>query len=292
MELFKPNTSVVLDMTNPRVPQNANAIYRAVNRVFEGIEAPQGDWHEVVRYMNEELPRFEQANTSYLVLGSYRSEYGRRLREFANCLNMPTNTESIVLGDTRSLNTTVVPEFDVKINLLGEFADAIAGVYEKESGGESPELGVCRALFVRKTFVFPRDYTGLARDSLETREDVIQAALTIYYADFDNVDDEERVQEKKKQELASLMTVALREDISITERELTDIIKERTNSVDEEPATYSWVHLSFFKRWEAMGQCHPWTTLEELRELAVEMPGPKRPRWETEFEIEDFFGQY
>jgi len=292
MELFKPNTSVGLDMSNPQVPQNANAIYRAVNRVFEGIEAPQGDWHEVVRYMNEELPRFEQANTSYLVLGSYRNEYGRRLREFANCLNMPTNTESIVLGDTRNLNTSVVPEFDVKINLLGEFADAIAGVYEKESGGESPELGVCRALFVRKTFVFPRDYTGLARDSLETREDVIQAALTIYYADFDNVDDEERVQEKKKQELASLMTVALREDISITERELTDIIKERTNSVDEEPATYSWVHLSFFKRWEAMGQCHPWTTLEELRELAVEMPGPKRPRWETEFEIEDFFGQY
>jgi hypothetical protein len=37
-----------------------------------------------------------------------------------------------------------------------------------------------------------------------------------------------------------------------------------------------------------MGQCHPWTTLEELRELAGEMPGPERPRWETEFEIGDF----
>jgi len=275
-------------MSGPRVPQNANAIYRAVSRIFEGIEAPQGDWHEVVRYMNEELPRFEQADSSYLVLGSYRGEYGRRLREFANCVNMPTNAESIVLGDTLSLDTAVVPEFDVKINLLGEFADAIAGVYEKESGGESPELGVCRALFVRKTVVFPRDYTGLARDSLETREDVIQAALTIYYADFENIDDEERVQETKKKELASLITVAQREGINITERELTDSIKERINSVDAEPATYSWVHLSFFRRWEAMGQCHPWTTLEELRELAGEMPGPERPRWETEFEIGDF----
>lgn len=278
-------------MSRPRVPQNANAIYRAVSRIFDGIEAPQGDWHEVVRYMNEELPRFEQANTSYLVLGSYRGEYGRRLREFANCLNMPTNAASIVLGDTRSLDTAVVPEFDIKITLLGEFADSIAGVYEKEDGGESPELGVCRAWFVRKTFVFPRDYTGLARDSLETRSDVVQAALSIYYADFESIDDEERVTEKKKQELASLVTVASRRGISITERELTDILKTRMNSVDEEPATYSWVHLSFFKRWEAMGHCHPWTTLEELRERADELPGPERPRWETEFEIEDFLDE-
>ena len=275
-------------MSNPRVPQNANAIYRAVSRIFEGIEAPQDDWHEVVRYMNEELPRFEQANTSYLILGSYRGEYGHRLREFANCLNMPTNTESIVLGDTLSLDTAVVPEFDIKITLLGECADAIAGVYEKEDGGESPELGVCRAWFVRKTFVFPRDYTGLTNDNLETREDVIQAALTIYYADFDTIDDEERVKAKKKHELASLITVASREGISITERELTDSIKERTRSVDEEPATYSWVHLSFFKRWEAMGHCHPWTTVEQLRGLAAKMPGSERPQWETEFEIEDF----
>lgn len=277
-------------MSDPQVPQNANAIYRAVSRIFEGIEAPQGDWHEVVRYMNEELPRFEQASTSYLILGSYRGEYGRRLREFANCLNMPTNAESIVLGDTLSLDTAVIPEFDIKITLLGEFADAIAGVYEKEDGGESPELGVCRAWFVRKTFVFPRDYTGLTSDSLETREDVVQAALTIYYTDFDSIDDEERVNEKKKQELASLITIASREGISITERELTDIIKERTHSVDEEPATYSWVHLNFFKRWEAMGQCHPWTTRDQLRELANQVPGPDRPRWETEFEIEDFLG--
>ncbi|MDJ1432982.1 hypothetical protein [Halostagnicola sp. A-GB9-2] len=238
--------------------------------------------------MNEELPRFEQADSSYLVLGSYRSAYGRRLREFANCLNMPTNAESIVLGDTIDLDTEVVPEFDIKINLLGEAADYIAGVYEKENGGESPELGVVRALFVNKTFVLPRDYTGLTRDSLETRENVIQAALAVYYADFDHIDSKQRVAEKKKAEIASLLTAAREGGVDITERELTDIIKERQSDIDEAPAEYSWVHLSFFKRFEAMDQCHPWTTLAELRDLADEMPGPERPRWETEFTVGTF----
>ncbi|ADB63139.1 hypothetical protein Htur_4322 (plasmid) [Haloterrigena turkmenica DSM 5511] len=273
-------------MSGPRVPRNSYAIYRAVDRIFEGIiSPPQGDYHAVVRYMNEELPRFEQADSSYLILGSYRSEYGRRLREFANCLNMPTNAESIVLGDTINLDTAVVPEFDIKINLLGEAADYVAGVYEKESGGESPELGVVRALFANKTFVFPRDYTGLTRDSLETREDVIQAALVVYYADFDHIESEQRVAEKKKAEIASLLTAAREEGIEITERELTDVIKERQNDLDEPPAEYSWVHLSFFKRFEAMNQCHPWTTTAELRDRADEMPGPERPRWETEFDV-------
>ena len=276
-------------MSGPRIPRNSSAIYRAVNRIFEGISSPpQGDYHEVVRYMNEELPRFEQADSSYLILGSYRSAYGQRLREFANCLNMPTNAESIVLGDTINLHTAVVPEFDIKINLLGEAADYIAGVYEKESGGESPELGVVRALFVNKTFVFPRDYTGLTRDSLETREDVIRAALAVYYAEFDHIDSEQRIAEKKKEELASLLTAAQEEGIEITERELTDLIKERQSDIDEPPAEYSWVHLSFFKRFEAMDQCHPWTTMAELRELTDEMPGPERPRWETEFDVRVF----
>jgi len=276
-------------MSSPRVPRNSSAIYRAVNRIFEGVSsAPQGDYHEVVRYMNEELPRFEQADSSYLVLGSYRRAYRRRLRAFANCLNMPTNAESIVLGDTISLNTEVIPEFDIKINLLGEAADYIAGVYEKESGGESPELGVIRALFVNKTFVFPRDYTGLTRDQLETREDIVQAALTVYYADIDHIESGQRVAEKKKTEIASLLTVAKEEGIEITERELTERIKERQNNIDEPPAEYSWVHLSFFKRFEAMNQCHSWTTMAELRDCADEMPGPKRPRWETEFDVEMF----
>lgn len=263
-------------MTDPRVPRNAAALYRAVDRIFEGVEAPQGDYHEVVRYMNEELPRFEQADVSYLVLGSYRDQYGRRLREFAHRLNMPTNAESIVLGDTLELDTAVIPAVDVKLNLLGEAADYIAGVYEKESGGESPELGVLRSLFAAKTFVLPRDYAGLTRDTLDTREDVLRAALAVYYSDASEAD--------RKRELLSLLRVAQEEGIDLTERELTDTLKQRLDAVDEPPAEYSWVHLSFFKRFESMDQCLPWVTMTDLRARADDLPGPGRPRWETEFD--------
>lgn len=263
-------------MTNPHVPRNTNALIRAFNRIFEGVNAPQGDYQEVIRYMNEELPRFEQAETSYLVLGSYRGEYGRRLRRFAHWLNMPTNAESIVLGDTLDLDTAVIPEFDIKINLLAEAADAIAGIYEKESGGESPELGIVRALFLHKTHVFPRDYAGLTRDNLDTRDDVIGAALEIYYSDADD--------DMRREQLLSLLQTATEEGIDISERELTDILKQREAKIDEPPSEYSWVHLSFFKRFEVADQCHPWTTLSDLDTVVDEMPGPTRPRWETEFD--------
>ena len=275
-------------MSRPRVPRNSHAIYRAVNRLFDGISPPQGDYHEVVRYMNQELPRFEQADSSYLIIGSYRGAYGRRLREFANCVNMPTNAEAIVLGDTLDLDTEVIPEFDIKINLLGETTDYIAGVYEKESGGESPELGVLRALFVNKTYVFPRDYIGFTQESLTSREDVIQAALTIFYADFDHIESEQRVADTKKTQIASLLTAAENNGVEITERELVDCIKQRQHEIDEPPAEYSWVHLSFFKRFEVMGQCQGWMTMAELRDCADELPGPERPQWETEFDVERF----
>lgn len=133
--------------------------------------------------------------------------------------------------------------------------------------------------------MFPRDYTGLTCDSLETQEDVVQAALAIYYADCDQIESDRRVAEKKKREIASLLTAAQEEGIDISERELTDDIKQRQRDIDEPPAKYSWVHLSFYKRFEVIDQCYPWTTVAELRERADEMPGPERPQWETEFDI-------
>jgi len=206
--MFKPNTSVLTTMSDPRVPRNSYAIYRAVNRIFEGISAPpQRDYHEVVRYMNTELPRFEQANSSYLVLGSYRDAYGRRLREFANCLNMPTNAESVVLGDTLDLDTAVIPEFDIKINLLGEAADYVAGVYEKESGGESPELGVVRALLrIRRSC---SRAIILASRVIAWRREKISFRLLWQYTTLIVIS--LRVNSKspkKKREIASLLTVA------------------------------------------------------------------------------------
>lgn len=262
-------------MSAPEVPRNDAVIQRALARILEGVTVPQGDLQAVVQYMNEELPRFEQADVSYLVLGSYRGEYGIRLRRFAHRVNMPTNAASVVLGDTIDLDTSVLPEFDIKINVLGEATDYIAGVYEKEAGGESPELGFVRALFVEKTFVFPRDYAGLDPETIETRDDVVAAAVQIYFADGPA--------EARREALLSLLTLARENDIPITERELTDLLKERRETLDEPPAEYSWVHLSLFKRFEVMDRCYSWATVSELLDRADRMPGPSRPRWEHEY---------
>jgi len=196
---------------------------------------------------------------------------------------MPTNAESVVLGDTLDLDTAVIPEFDIKINLLGR-PQITSQVSMRRRAEVKARTWRCQSAFANKTFVFPRDYTGLTRDSLETREDIVQAALAIYYADCDKLESEQQVAEKKR-EIASLLTVAQEEDIEISERELTDDIKQRQSDIDEPPAEYSWVHLSFYKRFEVMDQCYPWTTVAELRERADEMPGPERPQWETEFDI-------
>lgn len=267
-------------MTGPRVPRNDTALQHALARIFEGIPTTQGDIQAVVRFMNEELPRFEQADNSYLVLGSYRDDYGIRLRKFAHRLDMPATAESIVLGDTIDLDTDL--EFDIKLNLLGESADYIAGIYEKEGGGEHPELGFIRALFARKTHVFPRDYAGLSRDTIETRADVINAALEVYYADYDDEDDQ-------RADLLSLLTVAADKEIDLSERELVDELAQREQEFNERPVGYSWVHLSLFRRFERMDQCHPWTTVNELLENADEMPRQGRPRWEEEYSPGEFY---
>ena len=266
-------------MSGSNVPRNDAALQHTLARIFEGITLTQGDIQAVVRFMNEELPRFEQADNSYLVLGSYRDEYGIRLRKFAHRLNMPPNAESIVLGDTVDLDTDL--EFDIKLNLLGEAADYIAGVYEKEDGGEHPELGFIRALFARKTHVFPRDYAGISRDALDTRGDVITAALEIYYGEYDDEDDQ-------RADLLALLTVAEREGIDIDERELVDELLQRKRELDEEPAGYSWVHLSLFRRFERMNHCYPWRSVTELLENAAMMPRQARPRWEREYGPEEF----
>lgn len=266
-------------MTPPRVPRNDTWIQRALTRVFDGLTVPQGDHHEILRFINRELPRFEQSDTTYLVVGSYRSEYRIRLRGFAHALGMASNADTIILGDTIDLDTDVVPVFDVKLNLLSEGADFIAGVYEKEDGGESPELGFLRGMFAHKTHVLPRDFAGLDRDRLDDSDDIRQAALEVYFS--------EGAEDKRKDEILRLLNIAEEEDIDINERELVDFLQEREEQDDSGPAAYSWVHLSFFKRFEALDQCYPWFTETELIERSQDLPGPNRPRWEYEYSLDD-----
>ena len=88
-----------------------------------------------------------------------REEYGQRLRLFAAELNKPHAATAVVLGDTYDLQTAVAPPFDVKLHLLAEYADYVAGIYEKESGGENPELDYLR----RSTRKRPCTSSGLHR---------------------------------------------------------------------------------------------------------------------------------
>jgi hypothetical protein len=266
-------------MSAPTVPLNATRIYRALKRALDGLTVPPADITEINRFVNQELPPFEQSGvTTYLVLGSYREEYGQRLRLFAAELNKPHAATAVVLGDTYDLQTAVAPPFDVKLHLLAEYADYVAGIYEKESGGESPELGYLRAVYPEKGHVLPRDYTGLTRDRLETPADVVSTGFRIYYSDEDD--------NRKRDQLLSLLSEAQRCGVEISEQELVSRIKERED-LDEPPASYSWVHLNVFRFFELQGRCYPWTTVDELRAHTDSLPGPTRPAWEQTFEYKD-----
>lgn len=267
-------------MSTPTVPLNTTRIYRALERALDGLTLPPDDIAEINRFVNHELPPFEQPGvTTYLVLGSYRNEYGQRLRLFTAELNKPHAETAVVLGDTYDLQTAVVPPFDVKLHLLAEYADYVAGIYEKESGGESPELGYIRTVYSEKGHVLPRDYTGLTRDGLKTTTDVVTTALSIYYSDADEA--------LKRDQLLSLLSEAQRGGIEITEQELVTAIKEREENFNDQLASYSWVHLNVFRFFELQGRCYPWMSVDELRAHADSLPGPARPAWERPFEYED-----
>jgi hypothetical protein len=46
--------------------------------------------------------------------------------------------------------------------LLATYSDYIVGVFEKESGGEAPELGeIDDPPYFDKSYVFPRDYRAV-----------------------------------------------------------------------------------------------------------------------------------
>jgi hypothetical protein len=50
----------------------------------------------------------------------------------------------------------------------------------------------------------------------------------------------------------------------------------------EEPATYSWVHLNKFRKFELHDRCFPWTTEDELRTAVTNSrPPTPRPEWEA-----------
>ncbi|WP_218011960.1 hypothetical protein [Natrinema sp. CBA1119] len=179
------------------------------------------------------------------------------------------------MGDLLELPTDRLNTFDIMFSLLATYSDYIVGVFEKESGGEAPELGeIDDPPFFDKAYVFPRDYAWVTDTNLESKQHVIQAALEMAFTDG-------LTETETHSKIESLIDSAQATGIDVTEDEVWDVVDERAEE-GEEPATYSWVHLNKFRKFELHGRCFPWATEEELRTTVTELPSPTpRPEWET-----------
>lgn len=244
-------------------------VYTALNRALSGTTLPSEDYASVRTWINTELPQLQASGyTSYIVFGSYRGSYHRSLRIAQYELAKATTATAVVLGDTPSLGLTIShgrtdpAEFEIKFHLLTEFADRNVGVYEKDSGGEAVELGLLRHDHCfAQTVVLPRDYYGLGDYTFDTKQEILEIARHIAFAD--DLDDTER-----KAELRGLLTTARQDGIELTEHALTEFLEEEIAARDADDPSYSWVHLALFRQFENANQCHTWHTESDLRKIA------------------------
>ncbi|WP_218148978.1 hypothetical protein [Halogranum rubrum] len=152
--------------------------------------------------------------------------------------------------DLVELPTNRLNSFDIMLSLLAAYTDYIVGVLEKESGGEAPELGeIDDAPYFEKSYVFPRDYTWVSDTNLVSKQHVIQAAVEIAFTG-------ELSGDETQTEITSLVKRAQVAEIDVSEQEVWDVVDER-ESEGNAPATYSWVHLNKFRKFELHGRCLP-----------------------------------
>jgi len=128
-------------MSNPSPPPDAADIMRVVHEAVGDIELEPTEKRDIWRFIQRELPYLQSQRTSYFILGSYRDPYIRRLRAVQNELTKQLGAYPFVMGDLVELPTNRLNTFDIMFSLLATYSDYIVGVFEKESGGEAPELG-------------------------------------------------------------------------------------------------------------------------------------------------------
>lgn len=263
-------------------------VHAALQRVLTGVTLPSEDYASIRTWVNEELPQLQAAGyTSYVVFGSYRRDYHRSLRIAQYELAKATTATAVVLGDTPPIGLTVDRgrtdplEFELKFHLLTEFADLNFAIYEKDSGGEAVELGLLRHEHCfAQTVVFPRDYYGVGRTDFDTKEEVLEVARHIAFAD--DLDDKQ-----KKPELRGLIATARDEGIQITEHELTALLDDELADRDADEPSYSWVHLALFRRFEVPNRCYTWHSESELRDVVASVALDSPKRWDLETDSED-----
>lgn len=263
-------------------------VHAALQRALSGISLPSEDYTTIRTWVNEELPQLQSAGyTSYVVFGSYRRNYHRSLRIAQYELAKPTTATAVVLGDTPPLGLTIGQEradpleFELKFHLLTEFADLDVAIYEKDSGGEAVELGLLRQDHCfSQTVVLPRDYYGVGRNDFDGKDEVLEVARHIAFAD--NLDDSQR-----KAELRGLIATARKSGIQLTEHELTEFLDEELTSGNADEPSYSWVHIAIFRRFEETDRCRTWHSEQDLREVVASVARDSPNRWGLEIDVAD-----
>jgi hypothetical protein len=263
-------------MAGPSPVPAADEVMAVVGDTLHEIDLTAEEKYDVFEFARQELPYLLSQRTSYFILGSYRDPYLRRLRIVQHELNRRVGAYPFILGDIEEISADRLPVFEVMFDLLATYTDYIVGIYEKESGGEAPELGeIDDTPYFEKAYVLPRDYTWFTESNLDSRTNVLDAALTIHFND-------DLEESEKRDELAALVRRAQDAGVSITDEEIQGTIAEREDD-GTGPTTYSWVHLNKFRLFELHDCCYPWTTESELRAAVEDLPSPTpRPTWENE----------
>lgn len=258
-------------MSQPSVPAEAGRIMAAVRRALRGVEVGPAEAMRILSWIQAETPAvYARDQTTYLVLGSYRDPYIRRVRAVTDRLNRRYGTYAFLIGDLDDIDVDRLPEFRVQFHLSASLADYVAAVFEQDAGGEINELGkLSETAYFEKAHVLPRGYRWETESHLSSEQDVFAAAAQI--ATADELDDE-----TTQTELAALVDRAQDAGINLTVDDLLAWLDEH----DPEVPTYSWVHLNDFRLFELHERCYPWATEDELLAETDALPGPPRPRWE------------
>lgn len=258
-------------MSAPSVPPNSGKIMEAVQQALRGLDIGSTEGVRILSWANSETPAiYDRDQTAYLVLGSYRDPYLRRVRAVSDRLNRRYGTYAFIIGDLSDINLPRLPEFRVKFHITATLSDYVAAVFEQDAGGEINELGkLGETEYFEKAYALPRAYQWETDGHLSDERGVIAAGAQLMAAtDIDN--------ESKAAELDALVDRAKQAGIDISVDEVTTTLEEE----DFEVPSYSWVHLNDFRLFELHGRCYPWTTEDELLEATDDLPGSPRPEWE------------
>lgn len=252
-------------MAEGGIPPNALEIKERVDEALVGLELEPNETSEILNFANQEIPHLQTPETSYLVLGSFRSPYIRRLRLVENELNKRVDTYAFVLGDLRDIEIDRLPIFRIRFYIVAAYADTIVAVYEQDAGGEVTELGkISETPFFEKSYVLPRDYAWMTNRQLEHEEDVFAAAVRI-------TESSELDEDELQEEFETLVENVRVNGVDVSVDEVRERVTEREKN-GPETASYSWVHLNEFRLFELHGRCYPWSDTGDLRSAVDRIP--------------------